>query len=256
MLARNSKGGIMDEIYGVSLDQLAEFGVKYSEFSAKFGEQQARAAFDAWLAAQGASSHNYWQAYNSWQERFRADPTGQLYARFTMKTAELSQKAHFGDVRDMSQDTQEGVTLDRYAALAVAMGKPGIDAEAVARQHGLTDAAHWMRVNAAWSQLMSQDVEHKLTTQFGQLYQKYAGPAFAEQQMLATAAILAESNQPRDQVSEPDVPDTPDTLLLKLSSASRAERWRAARMLAHSIDIGAAKGDAYRAACVPVLIEI
>src|SRR5450432_4226175 len=243
----------MDEIYGVSLDQLAEFGVKYSEFSAKFGEQEARAAFDEWLAAQGANSHNYWQAYNSWQHRFRADPSGQLYARFTMKAAELSQKVHFGDVRDMSQDTQEGVTLDQYAKLTVAMGKPGIDAEAVARQHCLTDAAQWLRVNAAWSHAMSQDLEHKLTTQFGQLYQKYAGPAFMEQQMLATAAVLAESNQPQDRVAEPVVEQTPDILMQKLSSTSRAERWRAAGMLAHAIDIGAAKGGAYRAACVPVL---
>ena len=246
----------MDEIYGVSLDRLAELGAKYSEFSAKFAEKEARAAFEQWLVAEGTDSHTYWLAYNGWHERFTADPTGLLYARFTTKAGELSQKVHFGDVRDMSQDTQEGVTLDRYAELTVAMGKPGIDAEAVARQHGLTDAAHWLRVNAAWSQAMSQDLQHKLTTQFGQLYQKYAGPAFAEQTLQATAALLAESNQPRDKVSEPEVSETPDTLLQKLSSASRAERWRAARMLAHLIDIGAAKGTAYRAACVPVLIEL
>ncbi len=246
----------MDEIYGVSLDQLAEFGGKYSEFQAKYSEAEARAQFDQWLRTQGTDSDTYWRAYQGWQERFHADPTGQLFARFTMKTAEVAQKVHMADVRNMSEDTREGVTLERYAELAVAMGKPGVDAEAVARQHGLTDVAHWLRVNAAWSQAMSQDLELKLTNQFGLLYQKYAGPAFAEQQMLATAAVLAESNKPQDQISEPAVPDTPDTLLHKLSSTSRAERWRAASRLAHAIDIGAAKGGSYRAACIPVLIDM
>jgi hypothetical protein len=246
----------MDEIYGVSLDRLAEMAAKHSELQAKFGEAQARVQFEQWALAQGTDANTYWQAHNAWLERFHADPTGQLYARFTMKSAELSQKAHFGDVRDMSQDTQEGVTLDRYAQITVAMSKPGIDAEAVARQHGLSDAAHWVRVNAAWTQAMSQDLEHKLTTQFGQLYQKYAGPAFTESVMQQTAAILAETAQPRDRVDEPVVPETPDTLLQKLSSPSQKERWQAARMLAHMIDIGAAKGGNYRAACVPVLIEM
>jgi len=246
----------MDEIYGISLDRLAEFGAKYSEFSARFAQQEAREGFDQWLLTQGTDSQRYWQAHNSWLERFRADPTGRLYATFMAKSAEYSTKVHFGDVRDMSQDTQEGVTLDRYAALTVAMAKPGIDAEAIARQHGLTDAAHWVRVNAAWSRALSEDSDHKLATQFGQLYQKHAGPAFAEQQLQATAAILAESNKPQDLVSEPSQPDTPDTLMQKLSSSSRAERWRAARMLAHAIDIRVAKDPAYRAAAVPVLLEI
>lgn len=246
----------MEEIYGISLDQLAEFGAKYSEFQAKYAQNEVTAAFDAWLLTQGKNSHDYWLAHNSWLDRFKADPSGQLQARHMMKVAEFSQKAHFGDVRDMSQDVLEGATLDRYAELTVAMSKPGIDAEAVAREHGLKDAAHWVRINAAWSDAMSKDTEHKLSTQFGALYQKYAGPAFAEQQMLATAAVLAESNKPQDKIEEPTVPDTPDQLLAKLSSTSRAEKWRAAGRLAHSIDIGAAKGAAYRAACIPVLIEI
>ena len=246
----------MDEIYGISLEKLAEFGSKYSEFSAKYDEPNARAAFDQWLLTQGSSSDDYWRAYQAWLARFRADPTGQLEARHAMMVARHSQRIHFGDVRDMSQDTHEGVTLDRYAALSVAMGKPGIDPEAVAREHGLTDAAEWTRANAAWSDAMSKDTEHKLTTQFGALYQKYAGPAFAEQTMQATAAILAQANQPQDVADEPTVEQTPDLLLEKLSSASRAERWQAARRLAHAIDIGAAQGGQYRAACVPVLVDI
>ena len=88
------------------------------------------------------------------------------------------------------------------------------------------------------------------------LYQKYAGPTFAEQTLQATAAILAQANQPQDVIAEPAIEQTPDMLLQKLSSASRAERWQAARRLAHAIDIGAAQDGQYRAACVPVLIDI
>src|SRR5258708_21951750 len=130
----------MDEISGVSLERLAELGANYSELQAKLAQAEATAASDEWLLTQGTNSSDYWLAYNGWQNRFRADPTGQLYARFATKSAEHARVLHFGDVRDMSQDTQEGVTLDQYAELTVAMAKPGIDAEAVAREHGLDRA--------------------------------------------------------------------------------------------------------------------
>lgn len=48
----------------------------------------------------------------------------------------------------------------------------------------------------------------------------------------------------------------PEALLEQLSAPERAVRWRAARLLAHAIDIGQARGGQYRAACVPVLLEV
>ena len=246
----------MDEIYGISLAKLAELGSKYSEFQAKFADAEATRAFEEWLTSQGTDSSSYWLAHKGWMARYRADPTGQLEARYHAMLAEHSQRIHFGDVRDMSRDEQEGVTLERYAELSVAMAKPGADADAIARQLGLSDAAHWQRVNSAWSNAMSRDTDFKLTTQFGALYQKYAGPSFAEQQLNETAAVLAGANQPRDGGDEPTTEQTPEVLLERLSSPTRAERWQAARRLAHAIDIGQADGGQYRAACVRVLVEI
>lgn len=49
---------------------------------------------------------------------------------------------------------------------------------------------------------------------------------------------------------------TPEVLQEQASSSARAVRWKAARLLAHAIDIGQARGASFRAACVPVLLEI
>ncbi len=49
---------------------------------------------------------------------------------------------------------------------------------------------------------------------------------------------------------------TPEMLLEQMSSSARAVRWKAARLMAHDIDIGKARGGQFRAACVPTLLEI
>ncbi len=49
---------------------------------------------------------------------------------------------------------------------------------------------------------------------------------------------------------------TPEQWLDELASSTRAVRWQAALALAHAIDVGAARGGQYRAACVPVLFEM
>ncbi len=59
----------------------------------------------------------------------------------------------------------------------------------------------------------------------------------------------------RAQGDEPTVEQTPERLLDQLASG-RVERWRAALALAHAIDVGLARGGQYRAACVPVLVEV
>ncbi len=56
--------------------------------------------------------------------------------------------------------------------------------------------------------------------------------------------------------AEPSLERSPERLLQLLSSATEDERWCAACDLAHAIDVGRADGAQYRAACVPVLIEI
>ncbi|MES1179391.1 MAG: hypothetical protein ABUL62_34060 [Myxococcales bacterium] len=55
-------------------------------------------------------------------------------------------------------------------------------------------------------------------------------------------------------MDEPE--QTPEALLEQLSAPERAVRWKAARLLAHDIDIGRARGAEFRAACVPVLLDV
>jgi hypothetical protein len=245
----------MGPIHGVTLEMLADITSKHGELRAQYGEQQGRAELAQFLSSLGLSEQVWAFAHNAWWERFRADPTGRLEAQFHQMLSQRTLKAHFGDVRDMTQDQIEGVTLDTYAKLCVAMGKPGIDPGQVAREHGLPSVEQWQKVNAGWVAKMSQDTTHALTMQFGTLYQKHAGPSFAEQQMSQTAAILAKSNEPRDVTKTPQKDLTQGTLLLQLRSDSRNERWQAARWLAHQWR----KGDpstTVNLECIPVLIEV
>lgn len=247
----------MEAIHGVTLDLLAETFCKLSDTRVQYGEQQGRVEFERWLASKGLDWNTYALAHNAWQERFNADPTGQLEARFHMNVAQISQRAHFGDVRDMSGDREEGITLDTYAQIVVAISRAGANADDVVRQFGLTDVAHWQRANAAWTAKMGADTTHALTMQYGQLYQKYAGPQFQEEMVQQTAAVLRDAHQPKDVVSEPEEPLTPDLCLRKMQSNSQNERWKYARHYARMADLGNVPDKAWAIAHVtPVLMEI
>src|SRR6185295_8071222 len=152
----------MDAIYGVTKEMLAELHGKYSELKAKFGERQADAEFDQYLRSRGLDTNTWAHAHNGWWERFRADPTGRAEAEFHMMLQQQTQRAHFADVRDMSQDTVEGITLDQYAQITVAVSRQGADADAIVRQFGLQGVDHWQRANAGWSAKMGQDTTHAL----------------------------------------------------------------------------------------------
>jgi hypothetical protein len=228
---------IMDAIYGFTKQALAETLSKYTELKAKYGERQAENEFATYLASCGMN-HNQWaQAHNAWHDRFRADPTGRAEAEFHRLLQQLAQKAHFGDVRDMSGDQQEGITLDQYAQIVVAISRQGADANAIVRQFGLRDVSHWQRANDAWTAEMGKDTTHKLTMQYGQLYQKYAGPQFQEEMLVQTAGILADANK-REVVDEPEVEVTEALCVQKLASQNRNERWKYAGLYANMADLG------------------
>ncbi len=246
----------MDAIHGITMQKLAEIWNKEGELKAKHGQREAEAHFHAHLASLGTDINTFSHAHNAWLERWKADRTGMLEAKYHQYVAELSQKTHFGDVRDMSADLQGGITLDTYAQLTVKMSQPGADAEAIARAHGLPNAAAWIAANTLWAGAMAADTSFKLTTQFGQLYQKYAGPAFADAQLAATAQILADSHKPKDDVvDEPEADLSQGTLLKNLKSPSRKTRWEAARWLAHQYDADDEKKQV-NLECVPVLHEV
>lgn len=247
----------MDAIYGMTMETLAETLSKHGELRAKFGEQQGMLEFEGWLRGKGFDLNTWALANNGWQDRWRADPTGRSEAQFHQLLAQHSQRAHFGDVRDMSQDTEEGITLDQYAQITVAVSRAGANVDDIVRQFGLQDAAHWQRANAAWGKKMGEDHTHKLTMQYGQLYQKYAGPSFQNEMLDQSAAILAKSHGPQDVVDEPQEELTPDLCLRKMESPKQSERWKYARHYAHMADLGNVpdKGQAI-ARVRPILVEM
>jgi hypothetical protein len=237
-LAANNAAPGAEALFGITKDALAEILTKHGELKAQFGEAQAEGAFASYLGNRGMNRDQWAHAHKAWHERFRTDPTGRAQAEFHMMLQQMSQKAHFGNVRDMSQDAQEGISLDQYAQIVVAISRQGADAHAIVTKFGLRDVAHWQRANDAWTAKMSQDTTHKLTMQYGQLYQKYAGPQFQAEVVQQTAAILADANRPRDVVSEPEVELTPELCLSKLQSQSRNERWKYVGLYANMADLG------------------
>lgn len=229
----------MDAIYGVTMQQLAELNSKYTELKTQYGEQQGEAAFGQFLASKGLSHENWANAHNGWMARWQSDPTGRAEAEYHMIVAQLSQKAHFGDVRDMSADTVEGITLDQYAQITVAVSRQGADADQIVRQFGLQDIAHWQRANAAWGAKMGADTTHALSMQYGQLYQKYAGPSFQQEMMQNTANTLAAHHRSqKDFVDEPEEELTAELCLQKMKSPSRNERWKYSYLYANMVDLG------------------
>jgi hypothetical protein len=254
----------MDAIRGVTMEKLAELESKDSELRTKHGEREGRVLFEQFLHEQGMTVNDLAFVHNAWLERFKADKTGRLETQFSMIVGELARKVHFGDVRDMSADTQEGVTLDTYVQISCAMTKPGANPDEIVRAHGLRDVAQWQKVNAAWTDAMSKDTTFKLTTQYGMLYQKYAGPAFQQQQFEQTAAILADHRAPKDVIDEDPEEKrkkeeelTRPNLLNQLKSRSRNERWKAARWLAQNWSISSSDPNRDEClACVPVLIDV
>ncbi|MFN3198283.1 MAG: hypothetical protein ACE366_07665 [Bradymonadia bacterium] len=243
----------------MTLEMAAQGMAKYSELQAQYGDAEAAGHFEQFLnQSLGMNSHTFWTAYNVWYERFEADPTGQLQAKFSMLMQQGATQAHFGDVRDMSQDVLEGITLEQYAAISarIAGGEPF---EQVVAEFGL-DHAGYQRAQNAWNAAMAADTTFKLTTQYGELYAKYT-PNFQQNMQNQVAAMLVADKATRDvDDDDEDSEDlTPEQCLADLDSKSREARWLAARHLANMYQIAdfdetpQARG---YLRCVPVLVEI
>jgi hypothetical protein len=185
----------MDAIYGVTMEMLAEISSKHGELDVQYGQQQGRLALQQYLAQRGLDENVRAHAHDGWWERFRADPTGQQEAQFHMMLSQLTVRAYMGNVRAMSQDAEESVSLDTYAQITVAISRADANADEVLRRFGLADVNHWQRTNAAWGARMAADTSHELTTQYGALYQKYAGPAFQAETQASIAASRTRSSQ-------------------------------------------------------------
>jgi hypothetical protein len=253
-----------DAYEGFDPELLAECLARHNEFKTRFGDTQGPLEFDKYLKTRSLDAQRFWRAYQVWYERFNADKSGKLLADFLAREALWSTKLNFGDVPDASQTAKEGVTLDTYATIVASMMKPGANAEDIVRTNGLKDMQQWERVNKAWADAMGQDTSFRLTTQYAELYQKYAGAASQAAEQQTVAGILAEANNPRaantggaDAMADL----SPEALFTRLGSANRDERWEAARWLglkcdADMVDKKNAAMLQRCAAAVPVLIDI
>lgn len=228
----------MDEqIHGLSMRDCAELMGKQSELRAQLGEREADPEFARHLASRGIDQNTFAHAWNGWWTRMEADPSGQLHAKFAMLQQQITLAAHTADIPDASQTAYDGVTLEKYAEIS-ARAAGGEDMQAVVAEAGF-DWAQWTRGSNAWNAAMGADVNHHLTTQYGQLYAKYSA-GFAQRMQGQTAAIMAAHHAERA-MGLPDEPEeeyTFEHMLRDMESATPNTRWSAAHLVANSWDIG------------------
>ena len=228
----------MDEqIHGLSMRDCAEIMSKDGELKAQHGEPAYKPHFHQYLAARGIDENTWAHSWNGWWTRMQSDPSGQLHAKFSTMQQQLTMQAHMGDVRDMSQDAHEGVTLDTYAQVMAKIAG-GEDANAVVAAAGLS-MDQWQKGNAAWTAAMSADTDHHITTQYGTLYAKYT-PGFQQNMEDQVAAIMAQDHAERA-AGRPDEPEKEYTfadMLREMDDPTPNTRWTAAHHVCNTWDIG------------------
>ncbi len=230
------------EVYeGFDLDRLAKALARLTTLRTQHGEEEGDEAFERWLGDQGSSRGEYEAAYAAWYERFRADSSGKLEARFSTLNSRYVNEENFADTPDMSQEVRGGMTLDRYAKIAVALTRPpGADMTKVLAKFGIKSEAEWTKATEAWVAAMREDTTFAVVQQYGALYQKYAGPEF-EQEMEAKVADSLSGRFEKEQPRPLDTPAPPsiDDYLADLRDDLPSTRWEAARGYAHLCDLWA-----------------
>jgi hypothetical protein len=214
---------------------------KDSGLRAQHGEGAYKPHLNAWLQDRGFSEAQWAEAWNAWWSRMENDPSGQLHAQFAMLQQEAVHAAHLADIPDASADAKEGVTLDTYAML-MAKAAGGGDLLALTAEAGLS-WEQWQRAQTAWNLAMSQDVDHHLTIQYGQLYAKHT-PGFQQQMQGQIAAQMAAQHATRDlDDDEPEPEYTFADMVRELDHEDASTRYTAAHHVANRWDIGE-RGDA------------
>jgi hypothetical protein len=246
----------MEAIHGVTIEVMAETMSKHNELRAQHGEPGFKSHFHGYLLTRGIDENTWANAWNGWHARMDADKTGGLWGKYHAIESELSRKAHFGDVEDMSQQERGGLTLDMFAKLSAQIAQPGADFAAVLAQHGV-GVDLWNTGRTAWNDAMAQDTLHKITTQFGALYAKH-NPAHAAMMQAHIGQAMANRGASSSQEDEEEEEYTAEKALGELASKVPATRWKAAHLLAQKIQTELASDPPRKRAamaCVPVLIE-
>ena len=225
-----------DELGGYNLDDLGKATAMQGNFRDTYGEAGQDEPFDQYLRQEFNSSlSSYYNAYQLWHDEWEKDETGTLEARFFTLMNQHILQLRVADTEDMSQVVREGVTLETYAKVAVAMSQqPDPDVNAILAEHGISDVANWQKASQSWAQAMTEDVN--VMTQYGLLYQQFAGAGFAAEQEQRLADDLGgrfddeADDAEEDEQSEAGV----DFYANELSSPVNEDRWYAAdRMLYH-----------------------
>jgi len=228
--------GLNDKLGGYSLDDLAKAFATHGDIRANYGEGNEDGPFNEFLQKEfGSDVYGYHTAYQLWHEEWEKDESGQLEARFSTLMSKYHIALQMDDTKDMSQEQREGVTLETYAKAAVAMTQqPNADIDAILKEHGISDQAKWQKASEAWVQAMSQD--GIIATQYGLLYQKYAGAGFAaEQEQRLANQLGGRRNEEIEDVEDDDTQESGVAFYAQeLSSTVKKDRWYAAnRMLFH-----------------------
>lgn len=229
---------------GFDLDLLAKATARLTTLRTQYGEEKGKVELERWLQGIGLSRRAYDEAYAAWWERFKADNSGELQARFLTLNARYLHEENFADAPDRSQEKRGGLTLERYAEIAAALSKqPIADRDftiLVLRKFGIGSLAAWQKANDAWIAALREDTTFALTQQYAALYQKHAGPGFAREQEKAVARSLAEHDA-RETPRPMEAPKPPgiDEYRAGLQSKMPSERWEAARGYAHLCDLWA-----------------
>jgi hypothetical protein len=254
--------GETEVLSGFDIPGLAKALCQFTTLRAQYGEKEGDARFEAWLQGQGRTRRQYEDSYAAWWRRFKGDSTGRLEARFHQVNGQCADEANFADVPSRAKEVREGVSLEQYARISVALTRPpAANVDKVLRQNGIESQARWKRVNEAWTKAMRDDTSFALTQQYAALYQKFAGPAFEKEQQEKTAEILARSNaQPPPPPQPHTIPSTVDELMPKLGAKDPVTRWSAARKIALQCSLWAGPGgkspsDPRAANCAPKVLR-
>lgn len=248
---------MQDAIYGVTLEMLAEVNAKHNELKTTYGERDFHPYFQRFLATKGMDENTWAHAWNGWWSRMQNDPSGNLMMRFHQIESELSTRAHFGDVPDMSQEVRGGITLEQYAYVSARQAAPGADFMALLGECTITMET-WNSGMQAWTQAMSQDTTHRITTQYGQLYAKHNPAHVQAMQQAAFQNLYQQTSQP--DVDEPDEEYTFEKAMEEVRSPVLQTRYKAAHLLAQKVQTELAEDPQRKGlalgACVPQLMEV
>lgn len=225
------------KIHGLSLQDCAEIIAKDGALKAQHGERHYKPYLHQYLATKGTNEQTYAHAWNAWHTRLESDPSGQLYAKFAAMQQAAMQRSHMADVPDMSADSKAGVSLESYAAIMAGISA-GKDYTALLQEHGI-DTAQWQRAQNAWTAAMAADVNHHITTQYGQLYAKYT-PGFQQNMEAQTAATMSARYVERSMGLEQDEPEPEyefEHMVADMQSATPRQRWMGAHHIMNRWDI-------------------